>query len=136
MMALLGFTMEFSDLTNIPTVNDVEVTFSSVVSRADNFIVPRLDSNPSSRGFFGRVEKENWFTRYGAKERQPAFRELARSYGVPYTYTQNMRSEEEHTEQYNNTGLGNRYRIMTGRSSTGSPSRKGISDRVPSRSIP
>lgn len=102
MMALLGFILEYSDLANLPGVNNIEVEASSPLNRAMDYITPRniTPSLPTSL-----------FQRYGAKQRKPAFQDMARSMGLDYDYTTDSRPEElrPYIERDVKRDIGSRY---------------------------
>jgi hypothetical protein len=107
MMALLGFILEYSDLTNLPSVNNIEVSKESPLNRAMEYITPRSISPGNSHSLFER---------YGAVKRRPVFETIVRSMGMGYNYTQDGRPEELRPEVKTavRRDMGNRYRSDSG----------------------
>lgn len=90
MFALLGFAKEYSELINIPSINQVSVSTNSINSRVAKAVPVRW-----------AIGNKKSLSNYGVKESGPAFKELMQGLGIPYNYTRDSRDESLRPQQVN-----------------------------------
>jgi len=79
MLALLGFAMEYSELTNYESTDSAAIVEDIIKSRAQGMVSTREIGSPATEDILQ--------TKYGIEKRQGVFQELVESYGIQYSYS-------------------------------------------------